>query len=218
MYIKLIFLLLFICPVFAWAQVDTLRPIGSELIPAYTGQYGPGVELQYTYDGLDVRRPKELGKYIMASGSLEAIQAFQRYRSSRKAGGWLIAAGVLSGLIGTPTMFSNKPNADGKFTLTQTYNCPKGYICSSGMGGIGGPLPTVQVPDVSRQRAYNTGSAMLLFGGLVAGLGFGMLLPGRNFRTAVQHYNRALKQRGISWQVSPYSTLSNSGVGMVGTF
>ncbi len=215
---KLIFLLLFLCPVLAWAQADTLKPIGSELIPTYNGQYGSGVAIQYMYDGLDVRRPKELGKYIMASGSPEAIQAFQQYKSSRRAGGWLIAAGALSMVIGTPIMLSNKPDADGKFLMRQAYKCPAGYVCSSGMGGIGGPLPTVQVPDVARLRANNVGSAMFLAGGLVAGIGSLMIFPGRNFRTAVQHYNRALKQRGISWQVSPYSTFSNSGVGFVGTF
>lgn len=207
-------LLFLLAPAIAWAQADTLKPIGTDLIPVYGGQYGSHVGVRYTYDGLDVRRPKELGQYIMASGNPEAMAAFQRYIGGRKAGGWMIAAGLVSAAIGLPIMLSNKPNSNGQFTITQPFQCPPGYFC----GSVGGNTPTIQVPDASRKRSFNTGAAMWLAGSSVALIGVLLNRPGQNLRSAVQYYNRALKQRGISWRVSPYSTFSASGMGLVGTF
>lgn len=61
---------------------------------------------------------------------------------------------------------------------------------------------------------------MLLSGAILAGIGWGMQMPGQHVRRAVQYYNRALKQPlpGVSWKFQPYSTLTNAGVGLVGQF
>ena len=70
---KTLLLLLFLCPMSLWAQQDripppiqgeNLKPIESDLVPSYNGRYGQQVKTQYMYDGLDVRRAKDLGQYI----------------------------------------------------------------------------------------------------------------------------------------------------------
>lgn len=107
---KTLLFLLTVLPLCAWAQPDTLRPIRpeelkpieSELQPAYYGRYGTTVRSQYMYDGLDVRSPKELGKYILASGNGEAIREFQSYMSSRQTGTVFVVLGTglsIGGLI-----------------------------------------------------------------------------------------------------------------------
>ena len=229
---KTLFILLLCCPFQLWAQADTLvpalkenlKPIENDLLPAYYGgRYGNHVRTQYVYDGLDVRHPKDLGQYIYASGDPDAIREFDKYIGSRHAGGWLIAAGITSALIGGIIMGSNGPGADGKFTIKQPYICPAGYACGgSATGGgtvYGGQIAGYQtVTDTHRQSVYATGGVMFLGGVILAGIGWGMNIPGQHMRHAVQYYNRALKQRGISWRLSPYSTWSNSGVGLVGRF
>ncbi len=228
---KKILLLLFLCPLHLWAQQDripppvqaeSLKPIESDLIPTYNGRYGQHVRAQYMYDGLDVRRAKDLGQYIYASGDPDAIHEFNAYINSRKTGGWLIAGGITSALIGAIIMGSNGPGSDGKFTIQQPFYCPTGYACGgTGISGTvyGGQIAGYQtVTDTHRQNTYAVGGIMFLGGAILAGIGWGMNLPGQHVRRSVQYYNRALKQRGISWQLTPYSSLSNSGVGLVGRF
>ena len=172
------------------------------------------------YDGLDIKA-KNLAPYIMASGDPTAIHEFTAYMNSRHAGGWLIAGGVTSVLIGAIIMGSNGPGSDGKFTIQQPYVCPTGYACGSSSGTVyGGQIAGYQpVTDTQRKNTYNIGGVMLLSGAILAGIGWGMQLPGQHLRRAVQYYNRSLKQQqGISWQLKPYATYSNSGVGLVGQF
>lgn len=218
-----ILLFLVLCPVAAWAQPDNLKPIGSDLLPSnYWNGHGwqSGVKTQYTYDGLDIRA-RDLGQYILASGDANATREYNAYRNSRHAGGWLIAAGVLTAVIGTPIMLSNRPGSDGKFTTQQPYVCPTGYACGGTSGKLvyGGQVAFYQtVPDTKREKANAVGGVMLLSGAILAGIGWGMQLPGKHVRRAVQYYNRALKQQqpGISWRLQPYSTGRASGIGLIG--
>ena len=107
-------------------------------------------------------------------------------------------------------MLSNRPNKEGGFFTTQPYQCPPGYYCS------GNTL--VRVPDNQRKASFNTGSALLLGGSLLAGIGWGLNMPGKHVRRSVQYYNRALKERSVSWRLSPYSGGSHSGLGLSGRF
>ncbi|GAB3798182.1 hypothetical protein GCM10028819_18690 [Spirosoma humi] len=226
---KTLLLLLLLCPLSVWAQQDkiplpvqgeNLKPIESDLIPSYNGRYGQQVKTQYVYDGLDIRRAKDLGQYIYASGDPNAIREFNAYISSRKAGGWLIAGGITSAIVGAIIMGSNGPGSDGKFIAQQPYVCPTGYACG-GSGGVvyGGQIAGYQaVTDTQRKNTYAAGGLTLLGGVLMAGIGWGLNMPGSHLRRSVQYYNRALKQRGISWQLTPYSSMANSGVGLVGRF
>ena len=179
-----------------------------------------GVKTQYIYNGLDIRA-KDLGQYIIASGDANAIREYKTYLNSRQTGGWLIAAGLLTAVIGAPIMLSNRPNAGGKFITQQPYVCPTGYACggtaTNGKLVYGGQVAFYQdVTDTQRKSAFNTGSALLLGGAILAGIGWGLNLPGRHVRRSVQYYNRALRERGISWRLTPYSSGSASGVGLVG--
>ncbi len=225
---KNLLIILLLCPLGLRAQIDSLspyrnenlKPIESDLIPGYYGRYGSRVRTQYTYDGLDVQRTKDLKPYIMASGSPEAIREFSAYLNNRKTGGWLIAGGITSAIIGTIIMASNGPGSDGKFTMQQPFVCPTGNICGGSLGTVyGGQIAGYQtVTDTQRQNSYAAGGLTLIGGAILAGIGWGLNMPGQHVRRAVQYYNRALKQRGVSWQLKPYSSISNSGVGLVGRF
>ena len=209
-------LLLLLCPFVVQAQQEDLKPIGTDLVPTneWNGTWWQsGVKTQYTYDGLDIR-PNQLGQYILASGDVDAIREYNAYTSSRQAGGWLIAAGLLTAVVGAPIMFSNRPNSNGKFEITQPFVCPSGMYCGTPVGG--GSRQTVTIPNVQRRRSFNTGSALLMGGAILAGVGWGLKLPGWHVRRSVQYYNRALKERGVSWRLTPYSTGMASGIGLVG--
>lgn len=226
---KYFIFILLLGPFSLWAQIDslapvrahTLKPIQSDLLPAYYGRYGTSIRTQYTYDGLDVRHAKDLGQYIMASGDPDAIREFNAYLGSRRTGGWLIAGGIVTAVVGAAIMGSNGPGSDGKFTTQQPIYCPAGSYCGSTSHGpiYGGQIISyAPATDTQRQNAYGTGGALLLGGAILAGIGWGMNLPGSHLRRSVQYYNRALKQQGISWRLSPYSTFSNSGIGLLGRF
>ncbi len=206
---------------FTTTQRDTLRPIQSEVTTGY-GRYGATAKTQYMYDGLDVRHAKDLGKYIIASGDADAIHEFSAYMSGRHAGGWLIAAGVGSTLTGLIMMASNGPGSDGKFTTQQTITCPTGYACAGTAFGsktvYGGGVGYQTVEDTPRKNAYYAGSSIIILGAMVLGAGWLMQLPGKHVRRAVQYYNKSLKQQGVSWKMTPYSTVSHSGIGLVGRF
>lgn len=215
-------LLLILCPFIAEAQQNDLKPIGSDLLPSnyWDGNsFQSSVKVQYTYDGLDIRA-KDLGQYIIASGDADATREYNAYLNSRQAGGWLIAGGVLTAVIGAPIMLSNRPGSDSKFVTQQPYVCPTGLVCGSTVTGKtvygGGVLGNFPVADTQRRRSYYAGSVLFLGGAIIAGIGWGLNLPGRHMRRSVQYYNRALRERGISWKLQPYSTGSPSGIGLVG--
>lgn len=216
-------LLCVLCPFTLSAQPDTLKPIDSDLLPSnyWNGNYWQsGTQVQYTYDGLDVR-PKELGQYILASGDANAIREYNAYVSRRQTGGWLLAGGILGMVIGTPIMLSNRPGSDGKFTTQQPYVCPTGYACGSTTGQMvyGGQVAGYQtVPDTKRAKASAVGFITLLGGGILTTIGWSLQRPDKHLRRSVQYYNRALRERGVSWQLTPYSSWSSSGVGLVGRF
>ena len=228
---KALLIFLLVCPLLTRAQLDTmppvqrntLKPIGNELVPGgyYNGQYGQiGVRTQYTYDGLDVRRAKDLGPYILASGDPNAIHEFNAYVQSRHTGGWLIAGGSIALIAGAAIAFSNEPGSNGQFTTQQPYVCPAGQVCGTSSGTFyGGQVAGYQtVLDTKRANANATGLITMLGGGILAGIGWGMQMPGRHMRRAVQYYNRSLKQQGISWHVQPYAGWSSSGLGLMGRF
>lgn len=211
-----ILLLLLLCSFVARAQQNDLKPIGYETLPTYVGRYGGwSGRIQYTYDGLDIRA-RQLEPYIVASANREAIQNYNAYLTSRHVGGWLIAGGLVTTLVGGIVMGSNGPNENGRFT--KPFNCPTGMACFTAGGTFYGGQQVGTQPDPDRERVYNRGVVTALLGVIVAGIGWGMTTPGRRVRQAVQHYNRALKEQGISWQLQPYSTVSNSGIGVVAQF
>lgn len=226
---KTLLLISLLCPLHLWAQqislpppAENLKPIGTELIPSYNGRYGQQVKTQYTYDGLDVRRAKDLGQYIYASENPDAIREFNSYISSRHAGGWLIATGVVSAVVGASIMLSNGPGRDGTFTTQQPIYCPSGYACGgTGISGTvyGGQIAGYQtVPDTRKQNTFAAGSIFLLGGAILGGIGWGLTIPGHHLRRSVQYYNRALNRSGVSWRLTPYSSWSSAGVGLAGRF
>lgn len=221
---KLILLLLLLSPIQLWAQADSvqtlhlenLKPIESELQPAYYGRYGTTVRSQYMYDGLDIKA-KQLAPYIMASGEPTAIQEFNKYLSNRHTGGWLIAGGIVTMIVGTAVAASNSPTS-----VQQAIVCPTGYACggSSGQMVFGGAVIGYQkVRDSGRETAVGVGFSTLIVGGVLATWGWMLQYPSNHVRKAVQFYNRALRQRqGISWQLQPYSSYSSAGIGLTGRF
>lgn len=204
---KLLFFIL-LSPVYVWAQVDTtelvrrdaLKPIETDLLPAYRGRYGTGVRTQYMYDGLDVRRVTDLEKYIRASGDIDANAEFDRFKARRQSSLPLILVGsaaYIGGLIGMANAISSDPNR-----RTVTYSSPT--------------YPYTRTSTVSDRGVG--GLVVSLLGVGIGAWGFSLRAPGQHLRRAVQYYNRSLKQSGISWQLKPYSTYSNSGIGLVGRF
>lgn len=209
---NLLFLLL-LCPPGAWAQPDTLKPIGSELQPGFGGSpYGGDVvRNQYTYDGLDVRRPiQTLGKYILASGDKDAIYHYNKQLAVQKTGGALVASGVVSMLVGGILSLSNQPYADGTFYRVEPAPMRPGWIYSSS--------PTQQVYDRSRASRNTIGGVIALTGCILTGIGWANQYPGRHFRRSVQYYNRALKQRGITYHLEPYGQGTEGGIRLTGRF
>ncbi len=222
---RLLFLFL-LSPLSLWAQIDSvqtlqqqdLKPIEHELIPGY-GRYGPTYSSQYMYDGLDIKA-RQLAPYIMASGEPTAIQEFNKYIQNRHTGGWLIGGGIVAMITGTIIGTSNSP-----VTVQQALTCPTGYACggtsTTGYKQVyGGQVYGYQtVKDSDRETAVGVGVAMFLGGSIITGIGWGMNIPGKHVRKAVQFYNRALKQwQGISWQLQPYSSYSSAGIGLAGRF
>ena len=206
---KKLCLLLLLGPAMAWAQTEVLKPIEHDLVPAYNGRYGRNVRTQYVYDGLDVRHPMELQKYIMASGDANAIQEFQKYVANRHTGTALVVTGIVAMVTGATINLSNRPYSDGTFYTQQPYQCPTGYIC--------GGSSTIRVYDTKRANANGIGGLTLLAGGILTGIGWGMRIPGGHVRRAVQYYNRSLRN-GLSLRIEPYTSYSSSGLGLVGRF
>ena len=201
-----LFFLLFV-PFDVWAQADTLKPIridtlkviGTELISGY-GRYGRGVRTQYTYDGIDVRRPLDLEKYIRASGDVDAITELDRIRARRQSSWPLIILGsglYIGGLIGIANAIDSDTDRRTITYSTLTY-------------------PYTQTRTVSSKGAG--GLIVALVGVGLGTWGFSLRAPGSHFRRSVQYYNRSLRQRGISWHMVPYSSTTASGVGFIGKF
>lgn len=217
---KKILLLLLLGPLQVWAQQDrilptpvpteNLKPIESDLVPAYNGRYGTSLRTQYVYDGLDVRHAKDLGQYILASNNPDAIREFNSYLTSRHAGGWLIAGGIITSGVGLIVGISNDHSGEasnGPYSSTGVVS--NGIICYGYCNSV---------PDRTNKSAVKAGVTTFFSGLIVAAIGAYMLRPGPHLRRSVQYYNRSLKQQGISWQLTPYSSLSSSGVGLVGRF
>lgn len=221
-------LLLLLLPSLLFAQVDSvqtlrrqdLKPIGTDLIPDYRSPYyGPAVRSQYTYDGLDIKA-RQLVPYIQASGNPDAIREINTYIRNRHTGGWLIAGGVASMIVGTVMMASNAPGADGKFTTQQPYICPTGFACGYSGGVVygGQQAGTTTVVDNQRKGAFG-GVAVLVGGSLLTSIGWCLTLPGQHVRRAVQYYNRALRQeQRVSWQIQPGATTTAAGLTLRGRF
>lgn len=180
-------------------RADTLKPIERDLIP-YPSRYGRRFRAQYTYDGIDVRRSTDLEKYIRASGDVDANAEFDRFLARRRSSWPLIligSAAYIGGLIGGANAVASDPNRRTVTYTTATY-------------------PYTRTATVSDRGAG--GFVIALVGVGLAAWGFGLRAPGQHVRRSVQYYNRALKQRGISWRLTPYSTGVASGVGLTGRF
>lgn len=204
---KTALLILLFVPLDLWAQADTLQPIrtdtlkiiGTELISGY-GRYGQSVRTQYTYDGIDVKRPLDLEKYIRASGDVDAIGELDRIKARRQSSWPLIVLGsglYIGGLIG----IANAIDSDSD-RRTITYSTPT--------------YPYTQTRTVSSKGAG--GVIVALIGVAIGTWGFSLRAPGNHFRRSVQYYNRSLRRRNISWQMIPYSSPSTSGVSLFGRF
>lgn len=221
---KTLLFMLLALPLLAQAQSDTLRsarredlkPIGNDLIPTYYGRYGWGARPQYTYDGLDIR-PRELGPYILALGDENATREWQKYQTGRSAGVLMIIGGSITTIAGFATMGSNRPDANGNFYVARTYTLSQGVSIVGGNGQTYNTI-TVQEEDTSRKNAYAGGVLLGMTGSILAGIGVCMQFPGRHVRRAVQYYNRALRQQGVSWRLEPTGVLMGGGLKLAATF
>jgi hypothetical protein len=145
----------------------------------------------------------------MASGNPDAIREFKSYLNSRQTGSWLIAGGAIMSGVGLIMAISSDHSGEANQGPYSTGTITGGSVCY----GYCNP-----VPDRTNPTAVKAGVMTLFSGLLVAAVGGYMLRPGSHLRRSVQYYNRSLNQRGISWQLTPYSSLSNSGVGLIGRF
>lgn len=199
---KTLFLLLIGLPIGGWAQTEPLKPIETTLEPSY--QYfhhgsGYGLGQRYMYDGIEVRRALDLAPYIKASGNENAIQEFQQYVRQRRVRTTMLVAGGSTMLLG-------------------------GIIATTGLAGssnaflISPNATTIGAFTNEARRTQTTGLLTAGAGFAVAAIGALALHPEFHLRRSIQYYNRALKQQGVSWQVTPYANISHSGIGLVARF
>ena len=197
---KTLFLFLFALPIGVWAQNEPLKPIETTSEPTYQyfghgNRYG--LSQRYMYDGIEVGRAPDLAPYIMASGDKNAIQEFQQYARQRRLRTIMLAAGGATMLFGG--IIATKSSASRLFS--------------------GPPSPTTFstfANDASRR--YTNGMLTAGAGFIVVAIGALAVRPEFHLRRAIQYYNRSLKQQGVSWQFTPYSGISHSGIGLVGQF
>ncbi|WP_128545545.1 hypothetical protein [Larkinella soli] len=213
---KRLLLLLMAAPLGVWAQPESLKPIEHESWPTYVpGQYGPrhSIASAYYYDGIEVRRVTELGKYILASQDPDAIGEYRKFIRARHAGSGMMAAGGVLTVVGLflgPTRKS-EPRSVVPGNLTY-YN---GLYYGNGQVYGGNPYANRPSSDV---REANPVSFGLIFGGLMlATAGYFVQTPGLHFRRSVQYYNRALRNR-VSIRLEPYREATNTGVALVARF
>ncbi len=200
---KYLLIFLLTCPLLTLAQSDSLLPvrrdtlklIGTDLVPTSGGLYWRGNRVQYTYDGIDVRSPKDLGRYILASGNEAAIREFNGYLVNRQTGTAFVVVGSCATIGGLIMTLNANSNADS-----------------------GGPYRGTSRSTVNRDGL--AGTVISLLGSALIGAGWSMRLPGQRLRRAVQYYNQGLKQRqpGVSWKLEPYSGFNQAGIGLVGRF
>ena len=195
----LIFFLLAL-PIGVWAQTEPLKPIETTSEPTYQyfhhrSRYG--LSQRYLYDGIEMGRALDLAPYIMASGDGNAIQEFQQYTGQRRLRTILLAAGgatmLLGGIVTT------------RLATSRTFSGP--------------PNPTTFGAFTNdARRMYTSGLLTAGAGFIVAAIGALAVRPEYHLRRSVQYYNRSLKRQGVSWQLTPYSGASQSGIGLVGRF
>ncbi|MGA0557000.1 hypothetical protein ACO2Q8_10140 [Larkinella sp. VNQ87] len=203
-------------PVGVWAQSE-LKPIETvtSSIPLYT-QYGyrPHSVTQYLYDGIEVRRPTDLGQYILASGDPDAIREYREFKSGRELGTGLLAVGSVTTLVGMIiTAIPKEVPAQNDFPKGLTYY--NGAWYGNGMVYYGSN-PNAQTEPKKEVRkggvvTMATGMSLILVGALVR-------MPGFHFRRSIQYYNKALRTRDVSIRLEPHWESTNAGAGLVARF
>lgn len=212
---KAIYFLVFILPLGVLAQTEGLKPIQKENQTVTWGtQYGPRHQSQttYFYDGIEVRRVTELGKYILASGNPDAIREYQQFASSRRVGTGLMVVGGITSVVGTVIAFSSKGSAQSD--VNSHLIRQNGLYYVNGMVYSGNPFQSQQTDNRTLKRGgfvtMASGLAVLLFGSV-------MHRPGLHLRRSVQYYNRALENR-VSLKLEPHWNNTNAGLGLVARF
>ncbi|WP_234736308.1 hypothetical protein [Tellurirhabdus bombi] len=197
------------------AQTEGLKPIQKENQTVTWGtQYGPRHQSQttYFYDGIEVRRVTELGKYILASGNPDAIREYRKFTSSRRVGTGLIVVGGVTSVIGAVITFSS--NSDSRRDIAGIPIYQNGLYYSNGMAYSRNPFSSQQ----SEKKSLNRGGIVTMASGLTVLLvGSIMHRPGLHLRRSVQYYNRALENR-VSLKLEPHWDNTNAGLGLVARF
>ncbi|RRA98595.1 hypothetical protein [Larkinella rosea] len=213
---KTLYVLLLMWPVGVWAQQEPLKPIETTTysVPQYTRYgYRQGYTSRYLYDGVEVRRSTELGKYILASGDPNAINEYRQFKTGRSIGTTLMVTGGIASIVGLIIAATPKEtqNLNGVPPGLTYYN---GAWYGNGMVYLGNPYANTETKKEPRK------------GGMVTfGVGFGAALigtlirtPGFHFRRSIQYYNKSLQTKDVSLRLEPHWESSNSGLGLVARF
>lgn len=213
---KTLYLVLLAWPVGVWAQQsEPLKPIETVTysVPLYT-QYGyrPHSTSNYLYDGIEVRRPTDLGKYILASGDPDAIREYRQFKSGRELGAGLLVVGSVTTLVGMIITATPKETpAQNNVPKLTYYN---GLWYGNGMVYSGNPYADTEPKKQVRKGGIitmTTGLSAILIGALVR-------MPGFHFRRSIQYYNKSLRTKDVSIRLEPRYDYTGAGAGLVARF
>ncbi|GAB3323977.1 hypothetical protein GCM10027299_20750 [Larkinella ripae] len=183
-------------------------------VPVYT-QYGYRTHSSsnYLYDGIEVRRPTELGQYILASGDPDAIREYRQFKGGRELGTGLLAVGSVTTLVGMIiTAIPKEVPSQSDIPKNLTYY--NGAWYGNGMVYYGNPYANSEPRKEVRKggvATLATGLSLVLVGSLIR-------MPGFHFRRSVQYYNKSLRNNDVSIRLEPRWESTHSGVGLVARF
>lgn len=197
---KLILLIL-LCPLPLWAQRESLQPIDYQELGTFIGNGGANVQRIYSYDGVDILKPKkELAQYLLALDDPATTQAYNQYAQIRDGHTVASVFGLLFTAVGLGVGGSylhavrEQQNAQFQSSRSSSQNQPT--YRGRGIAALG----------------------IILLGGILCGVGSSSYKVNQSLHRAVQTYNRALSKRDISWHVEPYSVNAQAGISLVGQF
>ncbi|GAB3895388.1 hypothetical protein GCM10028803_11860 [Larkinella knui] len=211
---KTLYFLLLAWPVGVWAQTETLKPIETATysVPVYTRYgYQPHYSSQYVYDGIEVRRPTDLGQYILASGDPNAIAEYRQFKSGRDFGTSLMVVGGVTSLVGMII------TASPKETQSQS-GIPKGATYYNG-AWYGNGMVYYGNPTTETKKEVRKGGVVTMTTGLsVFLIGSLLRMPGLHFRRSIQYYNKSLRSKDVSIRLEPHWDSTHAGAGLVARF
>jgi hypothetical protein len=213
---KALYILLLAWPVGVWAQSESLKPIETNTysVPRYTRYgYQYGSSSRYLYDGIEVRRSTDLGKYILASGDPNAICEYRQFQSGRGVGTTMMVVGGVASVVGiilaaSPKVVQDQGNVPAGLTY---YN---GAWYGNGLVYLGNPYANQHETKVVNKGGLvtmATGFSVFMIGSLLR-------MPGFHFRRSIQYYNKSLQSKDVSLRLEPHLDYTNSGVGLVARF